>query len=149
MAPARPKRMDSVRKQELSRRSGVDADRRSNHLRSRMQELDQNQVWRQMFHNTLFADSDQPPPPPKEGHAKDAFSWREHYSAAMDSVARRISQKRPELQPHEASVLQNSNQDSDAMQRLMTLGSMVGLCSAPARPDEHIVAPQQAEGTGE
>ena len=148
MAPARPKRVDSVRKQELSRRSGVDAERRSSHLRSRMQELDQNQVWRQMFHNTLFADSDQPPPPPKEGHAKDAFSWREHYSAAIDSVAQRISQKRPEIQPLE--VDQSSNRDSDAMYQLMTLGSMVGICRAPARPDERNAAREQADaGAGE
>ena len=74
----------------MSRRSGGEVDSRSSRLRSRMQELDQNQVWRQMFQNTLFADSDKPPPPPTDGHAKEAFSWRQHYSAAMDSVAERI-----------------------------------------------------------
>jgi len=133
MAPARPQRVDSVLREQMSRRTGRANDTRSDVLQNRTREMSQNQVWHQMFDSTQFRNHDQPPPAPTDGHAKAAFSWREQYSAAMDAVSQRISHQRP--LPSAPSLAVTTPQNP-VMDQLLVLGSMVGLCSAPRKPDD-------------
>ena len=129
IAPVRPKRVDSV---QMSQRNSVQSGGNSHLLKDRVREIGQNQVWRQMFENTHFKQGDEPPPAPTEGAAKSAFSWREQYSEAIEKVAERISTNRPEL-PH---LTISRPERSEAMDQLMTLGSMIGVCNAPCKPEE-------------
>jgi len=140
LAPARPKRVDSVQTQNLSYRAGPN-DTRSSDLKDRLRALRQNQVWRQMFENTNFKECDEPPPAPTDGMAKVVFSWREQYSSAMESVAKRISVSRPALPPLTVS---SRPSNSDAMDQLKTLGSLIGVCNAPCK-DEIKPDPEEAD----
>jgi len=144
LAPARPKRVDSVQRQNLSHRAGPN-DTRSSDLKSRVRELSQNQVWRQMFESTRFKEGDEPPPPPTDGHSKVVFSWREQYSSAMESVAQRISVNRPPLPPLSVS---SRPSHSDAMDQLKTLGSLIGVWNAPNKDDLRPDSEEADQGPG-
>ena len=157
LAPARPKRLDSARMPEMTHRSGGPNDARSSHLKARVNDIGKNQAWRQMFVNQQFRENDKPPDSAPGASGGIEFSWREQYSTALDSVADRINQRRPNFPPLALSapeifspmeqLAERINQRRpnfpplalsapeifSSMEQLMVLGSMVGLCEAPQK----------------